>query len=81
MTAERMQALLAAYERIFLERTPAVQVRHVLASQRVNFTDLADWYWREYAELLAPTERRNIAPALVPVIRRLRREFPKERWD
>lgn len=68
--------VVAYYEQLFRERTPARDVREVLALQRVNFTDLLDKF-----PTLAATDRIDLAPRIKPVLRRLKREFPHERWD
>ena len=81
MSDDEITAAVAEYERLFRERTPARNVGHVLAVQRVNFTDIIDWYWHTYHKRLSPVARIDLAPAMAHVVKRLRREFPDERWD
>lgn len=81
LAPERLSALAWAYERLFRARTPARTPRHVLAGQRVNFSDLSNWHHQTYGEHLAASDRIDLAPILKPLIARLRREFPDERWD
>lgn len=81
LTPERLAELGEAYERIWRRRTPTTQISDIMARNRVTYSDLMDWYFTTYGEWLTPLDREPIAPVVAKVLKRLKREFPNERWD
>lgn len=80
MTPERLTALAERLESEWRRRTPPQSIYDALPESRVTFSDLADWYAKTYHEPLHALARRDLAAVLRPVFKRLRKEFPKERW-
>lgn len=80
LTQAQADELAAEYERLFRERTPARLPQHVLASSRVTFTDLADYWHRTHRVELSRLTQPQFSTEVEAVRRRLRREFPNERW-
>jgi hypothetical protein len=78
--SSRLHAYVQEFERLWRSRTPSTSIYDALPGTRVTFSDMNDWYFRTYGEYLSATARLEITPALRPVFRRLRREFPQEQW-
>ena len=78
-----MNSAIAAYvvefERRFRERTPAQDVLAALPEYRVGRSEMQTW-WEAQGYVMTLDTHLELHAALKPVFRRLKREFPDERW-
>ena len=71
---------MAEFERRWRARTPATTVDEVLPEFRVGRGELRRWVLETFQVEVEFEDLEPLNRALVPVFRRLRREFPGELW-
>jgi hypothetical protein len=80
MTTDEIALLVAEYERKWRLYTPARSPSRVLPASRVPWTEVytfgADMMGRKWSI----DDRIKLEPHITKLLKRLRREFPNERW-
>lgn len=80
MTREQIAAYVAEVERRFRERTPARSIDEVLPEQRVGRGEMRRYMLEQFGVGLSLDDVEALAEPLLELFRRLRREFPGDRW-
>lgn len=73
---DRLAEVMVYYEKLWRSRTPARNALDIMARQRVMYSDLL----AKFPDLDA-LDRETIFPAAERLFKKLKREFPNERWD
>lgn len=78
--AEFAAAYVAELERRWRARTPAPDIEAVLPATRVGRSEMRAWFVERYGRPITFDEEMDLHPFVAAMFKRLRREFPTERW-
>ena len=80
MTNTERDAFLAELERRFRARTPSMDILSALAPYRVGRSEMRAWFDERFGRSLTFDEETGLQALVTRLYRRLKREFPQERW-
>lgn len=80
MSEEQERAILEEFERRWRSHTPATNPARVLPTYRVPWSEIYTFGSDLLGRPWAISDRLRLEPKVSAVLRRLRREFPRERW-
>lgn len=81
LTPEQEAAYVAEFERRFRERTPARDVMDVLPETRVGRGEMRTWFQDAFGRAVDIDDTIQLDAPLRKAFKRLRREFPEEKWS